>query len=225
MGLDGALTTPGPDGLESAAVLRSWKWIGSLAVLSAACLFGVLANAEDRAIPGREHVEETLPEGSQLTGREIYERYLRNRFRRSIQKMRVVSRDPGGSEQATLFESSLEDTRDEHDGAVDGVLARMLIEVLSPFDMRHSRYLIIARDPGPDEEWVYQPSERRIRRTQLRSTPFIGTDYTFDDVAYHDIESADYERLADAVVEGVPVYVVEAIVKETRDVEYYKTIS
>lgn len=180
--------------------------------------------ANDARIPDRKEIEETLPEGSRLTGREIYDRFLRNRYRRSAQKLRIISRDPGGSEQTTLFEASLEDHRNDDEAAVEGVRAKLLIEVSSPFDMRHTRYLIIARDPGPDDEFVYQPSERRVRRTHLKTTPLMGTDYTFGDIAYHDLESADYVRLADSTVGDVPVYVVEANVKETRDVEYHKTI-
>jgi hypothetical protein len=206
-------------------VSRKPKWIASSLVLCLAAWAGAVAHAEDTTVPDSHEVEDTVPEGSRLTGREIYERYLRNKYRRSTQKMRVISRDPGGSEQATAFEANLEDTRDEDDNAVGGVLAKMLIEVSSPFDMRHSRYLMISRDPGPDDEWVYQPSERRVRRTLLKRTPLMGTDYTFDDVAYHDIEHADYERLEDSEIDGVPVYVVEAIVKETQELEYYKTTS
>jgi len=195
-----------------------------LALVLAASWAAPASLADDARTPDRQQVEETLPAGSRLTGREIYQRFLRNRYRRSAQKMRVVSRDPGGSEQVTKFDAKLEDHRDENENAVDGVLAKLLVEVTSPFDMRHTRYLIIARDPGPDDEFVYQPSERRVRRTQLKTTPLMGTDYTFDDVAYHDIDNADYVRLPDSTVDGVPVYVVEAIVKETREVEHHKTL-
>ena len=176
-------------------------------------------------VPSSEEVEQALPEGESLGGREIYERFLRNKFRASVQHMRVVSRDPGGSEQTTTFKVSLEDFRDEDDRATEGILAKMLVEVSSPFDMRHTAYLMIAKDPGPDDEFVYQPSERRVRRVALKRIPLMGTDYTFDDIAYHDIESADYERLPDEEIDGTPVYVIEAIVSDTRAVEYHRTVS
>ena len=53
----------------------------------------------------------------------------------------------------------------------------------------------------------------------------MGTDYTFDDIAYHDIEGADYVRLADEKIDGTSVYVVESIVKDTRAVEYHRSVA
>jgi hypothetical protein len=105
------------------------------------------------------------------------------------------------------------------------VLAKMLIEVADPFDMRHTSYLMIFNDPRPDDEFLYQPSERRVRRVNLKKTPLMGTDYTFDDVVHHDIENAEYLRLPDGEIDGIPVYVVEALIDDTLDVEYHRTVS
>jgi hypothetical protein len=139
--------------------------------------------------------------------------------------MRVKSMDPGGSAQTTVFTVSLEETRDENDDPTDGVLANMLIEVSAPFDMRHTSYLFIYKDPGPDDEFVYQPSAKRVRRVDLKRTALMGTDYTFDDIAYHDIDHAKYVRHPDSVIDGTPVYVVEALIEDTREVEYHKTVN
>lgn len=159
------------------------------------------------------------------TGREIYRRMLDNKYRRGIQEIKVVSTDPGGSEQVTVFTASLEDLRDQHDEPTDGVNANVLIEVSRPFDMRHTRYLMISKEPGPDDEFVYQPSSRLVKRVDLKRTPLLGTDYTFDDLAYHDLDGAQYERLADDVVDGVPVFVIEALVTDTRTDVTHRSIS
>ena len=170
-------------------------------------------------------MEKELPTGTTLSGREIYERFLDNRFRRSVQQMRVVSRDPGGSQQTTSFRLSIEDFRGENDEPTDGVRAKTLIEVAAPFDMRHTQYLMISKHPGPDDEFVYQPSQRRVKRVALRRTPLMGTDYTFDDVAYHDLDEADYLRLPDEEIDATSVYVIEAQIHDDLDVEYHRTIS
>jgi hypothetical protein len=183
------------------------------------------APADELALPSREEMATELRPGTSLSGREIYDRFLDNRFRRSRQQLRVISRDPGGSEQTTTFRLSLEDTRDENDEPTNGVRAKTLIEVHAPFDMRHTQYLMINKEPGPDDEFVYQPSERRVRRVALRKTPLMGTDYTFDDVAFHDLDDAHYVRRPDEVIDGTPVYVVEAFIHDTRDVEYHRTVS
>ena len=78
----------------------------SLAVLLGVA-FSVLAalkTAADSLVPTATELEESLPEGKTLTGREIYELFLRNRNKASFQKLRVISRDPGGSEQNHSFQ-------------------------------------------------------------------------------------------------------------------------
>lgn len=194
---------------------------GSL--LAVAALLPPASRGEDA--PSAAEFDANLPEGGSLSGREIYERFLENEFRKSFQHMRVVSRDPGGGEQSTTFLLSVEDLRDAGEPDVYGVQARMLLEVTAPFDMRHTRYLMIAKDPGPDDEFVYQPSARRVRRVDLKRTPLLGTDYTFGDVAYYDLEDARYVRHPDSEIDGIPVYVIEAFVRDTREVEYHRTVS
>lgn len=161
----------------------------------------------------------------ELSGREIYRRLLNNRYKRGVQKIQIVSTDPGGSEQTTVFVASLEDHRDENDEPTDGKNASLLIEVSRPFDMRHTRYLVVSKEPGPDDEFIYRPSERRVRRVDLKGTPLLGTDYTFRDLAYHDLEGARYQRLPDETLDGVPVFVVEAHVTDTFEDRVHKSLS
>lgn len=179
----------------------------------------------DSATPAASDIEEALPEGGSLTGREIYERFLDNKFKESFQALHVESRDPGGNSQTTRFTISLQDDRDDNGEPTDGVNAKMLVEVSEPFDLRHTAYLMIAKDPGPDDEFAYRPSSRRVQRVDLKNTSLLGTDFTFNDIAFQNIEDADYVRHPDEVIDGIAVYVVEANVKETVDVEYHKTVS
>lgn len=182
------------------------------------------AQAERSLAPDASEIEEALPEGGSLTGREIYDRFLKNRNRESFQRMSVISTDPGGSQQRTRFSVSTQDLRDENDEATDGVLGKALVQVSHPFDMRHTAYLVIAKDPGPDDEFAYQPSQRLVRRVNLKDTSLLGTDYTFNNIAFQSIEDADYLRMPDEVLGDTPVYVVETNVRETVDVRYHRTM-
>ncbi len=159
-----------------------------------------------------------------LSGREIYERYVEGRTRESFQKVRIVSVDPGGSEQLSRFDLRVQDARDENGAPTNGVRWRTRIDVHDPFDLRHTRYLIITNEPGPDDQFVYQPSARRVRRVDLSNTSFLGTDYSFGDIAVATVEDADHVRLPDEEIDGEAVYVVETRIKEAVDVEYRKTV-
>ncbi len=164
-------------------------------------------------------------ENAKLTGHEIYRRLLRNKYQRGVQELEIVSTDPGGSEQTTAFVASLEDHRDDNEQPTEGRNASLLIEVTRPFDMRHTRYLMIAKEPGPDDEFIYQPSDRLVRRVDLKGTPLLGTDYTFRDLAYHDLDGATYTRLPDEEVDGVAVFVVEALVTDKADDRTHRSMS
>lgn len=175
-------------------------------------------------IPDSAEIDAAIPEGESLTGRQIYARFLRNRNRESDQKMRVVSRDPGGNEALSRFNLRLKDYRDENDEAVDGILAKVLIRVSYPSGVRHTGYLIITKDPGPDDQFAYLSSMRRVRRVDLKHTSLLGTDFTFYDVAFQDIEDSDYVRLPDEVIDGTPVYVVETQFKDTTESDYHHIV-
>lgn len=176
-------------------------------------------------IPSSEEFEDALPSGAHLSAREIFERFLNNRMKAAYQEVRVVSADPGGSAQETSFNIHAQDARDEHDEPINGILARTLIEVTDPFDMRHTAYLMIAKDPGPDDQFVYRPGARKVTRVNLRHTTLLGTDFTFDDLGFHEIDDADYHRRPDEIIEGRQVYVIEAIMKDKSRSDYGKTLS
>ncbi len=188
-------------------------------------LLAVAAPAHAESPEAGEKPARAPTPSSKLSGHEIYKRFLNNKYRSGIQELKITSTDPGGSEQATRLTAALQDNRDENDQAVEGILANLMVRISSPFDMRHTAYLMIAKDPGPDDEFIYTPSERIVKRVDLKKTPLLGTDYTFDDLAYHDVSSATYTRLSDEKIAGVPVFVVEANIKDTKRVHYHRTVS
>jgi hypothetical protein len=59
-----------------------------------------------------------------------------------------------------------------------------------------------------------------VRRVSLRGVGVMGTDYTFDDIAWKNVEDAEYQRLADEEIDGTPVYVVEVKVKPFVESQY-----
>ena len=181
------------------------------------------AYGEVRAVPTPEEIEDVIPEGESMTGREIYERFLENRLHSAVQHQTVISTDPGGNDQATTFWVRWKDYRDDRE-APEGVLAKTLVKFQDPFDMRHLGFLLILRKDRDHDQFVYLPSSRRVRRVKLNQTAVMGTDYSFGDIAYQDIESADYVRQKDEEIGGLPVYVVEATMKPFVPTNYHRVV-
>jgi hypothetical protein len=218
---------PLPTARRTAASFRNTlsSLASTLVLALAAASPAYAATAVEPRAPSLDEFEEAIPEGTRLTGREIYERYLDNRIAAAHQHQKVLSTDPGGTSQVTRMELRIKDYRDDQNRPVEGIVGKNHIAFESPYDMRGTIYLLIKKDPGPDDEFVYQRSAKRVRRASLKDTSVAGTDFTYNDVASQNVEDADYLRLPDEEIDGVPVYVVEAQMRPGTDTGYDHVIS
>jgi hypothetical protein len=191
-----------------------------VAALACAATLHVAHAAQAVALPDQKEVEDALPEGGSLTGREIFDRFLDNRLHSAVQYQTVISRDPGGNEQRSRFWVRWKDYRDKDKKAVDGVLAKTLVKFEDPEDMRQTGFLMVVNEDRSNDQFVWSPATGRVRRVQLRGVGVMGTDYTFDDIAWKNVEDAEYRRLPDEMVDSVPVYVVEVTAKPFVDSAY-----
>jgi hypothetical protein len=172
------------------------------------------ARAEDFA-PARQEKSD-----AELTGRDIYQRVLDNRFRSYIQKSVMVSGDRAGNHQETVLRMWFQSYREESGEAQVDTLSKTMVKYLEPFDLRHTGYLIIQHPDRGSDQFVYLPTNRRVRRVNLRGEAVFGTDFSFEDVIPREIEHADYERRADTILHDIPCFVVEAVPKPENDSEY-----
>ncbi len=181
-------------------------------------VFGALApgRAAGDALPGHE---------DGLSGRDIYDRMLDNRFDTTQQKIRLVSGDRGGSEQESRMDVFWKNFRDEDGEPRRGVLSKTRILYTHPFDLRFSGYLIINNRDRVDDQFVYLASRRRVRRVSLRGEAVMGTDFSFEDVVPREVEDADYRRLANEEYDGRDCYVVEITPRAESESEYSRFVS
>ena len=186
--------------------------LGSLLFLAALSALG--DRPPGTLVPGVQSDEE-------LTGRDIYLRVLENRFQSFRQTASLTSGDRAGNEQVTSFEMWFEDNF-ENSNAEGEVTSRTLVRYLEPFELRHTGYLILNRRRGISDQFVYLASERRIRRVNLRGEPVFGSDFSFEDVLPRDVDDFAYTRLIDEAIDGVPVFVIEAVPHEKKQSEYSK---
>ncbi len=203
-------------------------WISTAlaALLAGSPLSAWAEGAEAKAVvaPAPTAIEDAIPEGSLLTGRELYGRFLKNKLHAAVQRQRVTSTDPGGNAQESIFWVRWKDYRAREQDKIEGVLAKTILRFIDPPDLRNTGYLMIVRDDRSHDQFVYQPSERRVRRVNVKDATIAGTDYNFDDISYQDIEDADYTRLPDEEIQGLPVFVIEARLRPRADSRYSRTI-
>jgi hypothetical protein len=169
--------------------------------------------------------QDALPEDALLTGEEIYRRVLRNRLASYKQNARVVSGDRGGSEQETALTVHYQSYKEgDTDEPLEGVHSKTRLEYTEPFDLRFTAYLVIDKEGATNDQFVYLPTYRRIRRVNLRGEAVFGSDFSFEDVLPRELEDAEYKRLPDELVDGVPCYVVDATPNPTANSEYSRFV-
>ena len=164
--------------------------------------------------------EETTPE-SALTGRQIYERALENRFYTYRQEIEMAS----GNRAENIQRTELEMKYLSYRGIDDRILSKTIAKYSKPADVRHMGYLVIKKTDGSEDQFIYRPSARRVRRINLRGESVFGTDFSMEDVLPREIEDATYKRIADTEIEGVPVFVVEVYPKAEKKSEYSKFVA
>jgi len=165
-------------------------------------------------------VEDALPADALLTGEEIYRRVLRNRLHSYEQDAKLTSGDRGGSEQETSLTVQFQSFKDENDEPVDGVHSKTRLEYNEPFDLKYTAYLVIDKEGETNDQFVYLPTYRRVRRVNLRGEAIFGSDFSFEDVLPRELEDAEYRRMPDELVGGVPCFVVEATPRAQANSEY-----
>lgn len=161
-----------------------------------------------------------LPPPEALTGQQIYERVVANRFRSFAQDSVLISADRAGREQESRFHMKWQDFRREQTNGNRRVLSKTLVRYSHPFDLRHAGYLILANQERANDQFVYYPSRRRVVRVHLRSEAVYGTDFSFEDVVPREAEDFHHERLPNTTLWEVDVYVVDLTPKDFTDSDY-----
>ena len=155
-----------------------------------------------------------------LSGHQIYDRVLDNRFRSTRENIRLISGDRSGNAQESRMTVLWKSFRDDKDQATNGVFSKTVVRYTHPFDLRFSAYLVINNADRADDQFVYLNSRRRIRRINLRGEPVMGSDFGFEDVIPREIEDAEYKRLPDEIHDDRPCYIVEVLPTATSNSEY-----
>lgn len=179
--------------------------------------------------PARARAEGTEPpaespaaatDDAALTGKDIYEKVLDNRFDSYVQLIVMHSGDRGGNIQDTELEMKYLN----HRKLDDRITSKSIMKYHAPQDVRHLGYLVINKTDGGEDQFVYRPSARRVRRINLRGEAVFGTDFSFEDIIPQELENSTYQRLPDSDLNGIPVYVVEVTPVAEQDSEYSKFV-
>jgi len=116
----------------------------------------------------------------------------------------VVTTSRSGRERHRVWKSYREGT---------GANTNRLIRFLSPPEVRGVAFLSRSRAGRPADQWMYLPSMKRERRiaAQDQDSPFVGTDFSYEDLEEFDRDRFDASLVPDATVDGRSCRVVKVV--------------
>lgn len=90
---------------------------------------------------------------------------------------------------------------------------RTVIVFKDPPDIRGTGLLTHQHRTGDDDQWLYLPALRRIKRiaSSNRASSFVGSEFTYEDLMPPELSKYQYRYLRDDPIDGVPVWVVESV--------------
>jgi len=81
----------------------------------------------------------------------------------------------------------------------------------SPKDVEGTATLTFTHKEGPDDQWLYLPSIKRVKRisSSNKSGPFMGSEFAYEDLSSDEVEKYTYKFLEKTKVGGEDVIAVE----------------
>ncbi len=99
---------------------------------------------------------------------------------------------------------------------VEGDGDKSLMVFKRPKDVRGTKMLTWTHRKGDDDQWLFLPSLRRVKRisSQNKSSSFMGSEFSFEDLGSQEIEKYTYKWIEDKKIGEDSVYVMERFPKK-----------
>ncbi len=97
----------------------------------------------------------------------------------------------------------------------------------TPKDVKGTAFLTFSHKIGDDEQWLYLPALKRVKRINSRnkSGSFMGSEFAYEDIASQEVEKYTYKYLGEDTYQGQSCFVMESYPVDKKYSGYTKRIS
>ena len=101
---------------------------------------------------------------------------------------------------------------------VDGDGDKTLVIFDEPNDVKGTAFLNYTHRSGQDDQWLYLPALRRVKRiaSNNKSGPFMGSEFAYEDISSQEVEKYTYRYGGAETVDGVAMHVIERVPVDER---------
>ena len=82
-----------------------------------------------------------------------------------------------------------------------------------PKDVKGTAFLSHTHSLKPDDQWLYLPSIKRVKRiaSANKSGPFVGSEFAYEDLTSFELEKYMFKWIKDEIIDNTKYYIIEAI--------------
>ena len=117
--------------------------------------------------------------------------------------VQMILRNKQGQESTRMIRSKTLEVDD------DGDKSMTIFD--EPRDVRGTALLSFTHKEGPDDQWLYLPALKRVKRiaSDNKSGPFMGSEFAYEDISSQEVEKYTYKFLRNDTLDGLEVFVFE----------------
>jgi outer membrane lipoprotein-sorting protein len=95
-----------------------------------------------------------------------------------------------------------------------------------PRDVKGTAFLNYTHKAGDDDQWLYLPALKRVKRISSRnkSGSFMGSEFAYEDIAIQEVEKYSYRWLRDEALDGRECFVIERYPVDTQNSGYTRQV-
>ncbi len=138
-------------------------------------------------------------------GREIMEvqEKMDNGFHDEESTMEMVLINAHGDKNIRKMNNKRFEMKDDGD--------KSLIKFEKPKDIKGTSLLTFEHKVGDDDQWLYLPALKRVKRISSRnkSGSFMGSEFSYEDISSFEVEKYTYKFIKEDTLDGVPCFVIE----------------
>jgi len=132
----------------------------------------------------------------------------------------MTLRNAHGEESVRELRNRTLETEDDGD--------KSLVIFDQPRDVAGTAFLNFTHRTGQDDQWLYLPALRRVKRisSSNQSGPFMGSEFAYEDISSQEVEKYTYSFVEETTLDGQPALLVERVPVDeksgyTRQLVYY----
>jgi outer membrane lipoprotein-sorting protein len=131
-------------------------------------------------------------------------------FRDTASTMQMTLRNKRGEQTIRRLRSRTLEQADDGD--------RSLIIFDDPRDIRGTALLTFTHKQGPDDQWLYLPALKRVKRiaSSNRSGPFVGSEFAYEDLGSQEVEKYDYRLVGEEMFDDRAHFVIERRPRDSK---------